>query len=514
MAKKTMNKKANSQPQDGKLHWNQWMGMRHIMALNTLATQSRDALLQRFKVRDVDMNYECRWPETIAAKDYKDLFERNALAGRVVMIWPSECWILPPEIYESEKAKTRTETEQTWDDLNKELGLLSDLFLLDVLSGIGRYGLLVFGLDDLKTNETFEKPVEGFDERTGEVSKPLGLELLYTRVYQESDVTILAWDQDKSHKRYGLPILYQVTMEDPTGGGTSRTEKVHWTRVQHQVDNRLSSRVFGEPRMKPVYNELIDAVKVKGGGSEGYWRACLSGTAWGLDPQLMDPNTVISEDQKDDMYEELEKFYNGMQRSLVGIGLKPFDIAPKLVDPSPFIDTLIKLICIRINVPMPVFAGREEGQLAAPDQWKTWIDRIIGRQNNYLTPELMQPFLHRLQMYGALPETAEELRVDWPDRNAPTDDQVATTADKMTTALAKYVAGNVNQLIGEDEYLGQVLHKTPEEIEAISAEISEWEELNNPPEPEPVMPTPGDNKGGNPNGSPTSGEPNGMPANG
>jgi len=483
MAKKRIAKapQTETEPQRQVVPWNQGMSMRALLAANSSSTMARDAFLRRFQVRDVDMNYECRWPTRIDPADYKSLFERNSVAGRVVTVWPNECWILPPEIYDVEDQDTETAAEKEWKVLNKNLALLSELFILDILSGIGRYGLLVFGLSDLQDNETFKKPVEGFDLTTGEVTSPLKLELLYTRVYQEADVEIVQWDQDRNHKRYGQPVLYRVQMEDPASG-TIRTEEVHFTRVLHQVDNRLSSRVFGEPRMKPVYNDIIDAMKVKGGSSEGYWRACLSGIVWGLDPSLMDPNAVIDTDTKDEMKDDFEKMWNSMQRFMFSEGLIPHDVAPHLVDPTPYLDNLLKLICIRINVPMPIFVGREEGKLAAPDQWKGWIDRVIGRQNNYLTPCMIQPFLRRLQMYGVLPWTEEELMVDWPDRNAPTDSQIAETADKVTTALAKYVQGGVNQLVGEREFLGQVMKKSQDEIEAISDEVEEWERLNSPPE--------------------------------
>lgn len=476
--------------------WNQWRSMRAMLAMNAVGTMSRDALLRKFKCRDIDMDHECRWPTTISAQDYKDMFERNGLAGRVVNVWPSECWIMPPEIYEIEDAETETEAEKAWKALDKDLGLLSELRILDILSGIGRFGILVLGLTDLGPNEGFDKPVEGVDLATGDVSSPLALQLLYTRVYQEADVEIVEWDQDRSHKRYGQPVMYQVKMEDPGGSGQTRTEKVHWTRVLHQADNRLSSIVFGEPRMKPVYNDILDAMKVKGSASEGYWRAGLSGIVWGLDPQLMDPNTTINDETKDEMRDEFEEMWNSMQRFMFSEGLVPHDIAPHLVDPSPYIKSLIELICIRIEVPVPIFTGREQGELAADENQKSWIDRVIGRQNNYLTPCLLRPFLRRLQMYGCLPWTEEELSVDWPDRNSPGEKEIAETAVKITEALSKYVQGGVNQVMGEEEYFGQVLKKTPEEIEVISEGVNEWEDLNNPPEPEP---SPDDNIGRRPN---------------
>ena len=122
--------------------------------------------------------------------------------------------------------------------------------------------------------------------------------------------------------RYGLPKSYSVLMED-NSGSSSKNTKIHWSRVLHIADNRLSSEVYGEPRMKPVYNNLLNVRKISGGSAEMFWRAGMSGTAWGLDPDIVEPTTTITDEQKEEMRDELQKFYDGIQRYLFAEGLKP-----------------------------------------------------------------------------------------------------------------------------------------------------------------------------------------------
>lgn len=452
--------------------------MADIAMMNVTGTQARDAIVRGRINRDIDMDYECRWPSTIKPDNYSDLYDRNGVAGRVVTLWPSECWIQPPKVYEEESADIKTEFEKAWKALEEGLHILSYLKRVDVLSGIGRYGVLFLGLDDLAEGEKFTKPVEGIDpDGNGimENAEPKR-KLLYMRAFQEANAVITEWEKGKGSPRYGKPKEYEIKMENPIGTGMV-TEKVHWSRVIHVVDNRLSSEVFGEPRMKPVYNDIIDLRKLKGGMSEGYWRACLSGTAWTLDKDLVDAMVNVTTDEKDDMRDQLEDYYNSLQRDLFLEGYLPHDISPKLVDPSPFAEVLLKLICIRLEIPYNIFIG-DEGRLEGRQQRSAWLERVTGRQLNYLTPELLMPTIQYLQAVGVLPQTKESPKVEWPERDSPTEADIAKTAESTTNAMSKYVSGNVNSLIGEREYLSQVFKKSPEEIDAIAEEVENWEEDN------------------------------------
>lgn len=455
-----------------------------LLMRNSVGTQARDALVRGRLNRDIDMNYECRWPEKIEPANYTTLFGRNAVAGRVVDLWPSECWIQPPTVYEDEEAETESEFEKAWKALEERLNLLTYLSKIDVLSGIGRYGVLFLGLDDLGPGQDFSTPVEGLSMDEDGFIVPAETsskrKLLYLRALPETSATIEEWEKEKGSARYGKPILYSVQMEDPKSGqGT--TTKVHWTRIIHIADNCLSSEILGIPRMQPVYDDLLDLRKLKGGASEGYWRACLSGTAWTLDKDLVDAMTTLTGDMKDDLKDELEDYYNSMQRDIVAEGYIPHDVSPKLVDPSPFAAVLIKLICIRLGVPYSIFIG-EENRLEGRQMRSSWLERVKGRQMNYVTPFVVLRTIIYLQALGILPATEEIPKVKWPERDSPTEADIAKTAESTTRALALYTSSGVNALMGEREYFGQVFKKTADEIKAISKEVEDWEETNNPPE--------------------------------
>src|SRR5580693_7520581 len=73
--------------------------------------------------RDVDA--ECGYPPTealIGVDFYRQLYDRESIATRVVQVLPKECWQVTPSIYEDEDGEKATEFEQAWDDL--EVGMV------------------------------------------------------------------------------------------------------------------------------------------------------------------------------------------------------------------------------------------------------------------------------------------------------------------------------------------------------------------------------------------------------
>ena len=76
-------------------------------------------------------------------------------------------------------------------------------------------------------------------------------------------------------------------------------------------------------------------------------------------------------------------------------------------------------------------------------------------------------------LLGVLPE-AEDYLIKWPDLNAPSDKDKADTANTLTEALAKYVAGGVDSLMGPKQYLSLILGLELEEIEAIEKATEDW----------------------------------------
>jgi len=331
--------------------------------------------------------------------------------------------------------------------------------------------LLLFGIGD---GDDLSKPVKGIDPKTGEASKKNKYPLLYLRAYDESIVEIKDKEGDVKSPRYGFPTMYEIMQEDTSVGGSSISRRmVHWTRVLHVADNRVSSEVYGTPRMKRVYNCLLDLRKILGGSGEMFWRGGFPGMAFELggDAGLQEVSTAT----KTAMQENIDDYFAGLDRSLLLENVEVKELKPQVADPSGHIEMQLKAVSLSLGVPTRVFMGAEQAKIASTQDKRTWNERVMKRQNKYLTPLLIRPLIDRLIAYGSLAEPKEYF-VEWPDREAITDKDVADVAVKEVDAMAKYVSGNVAAIMAPKDFYVSILKKSVEEAVAFEEGVSEMEE--------------------------------------
>lgn len=422
------------------------------------AITSRSAGLSRLLNIDKDINYECGYPTTIATEDYKAIYDREGIGTRVVRLLPEECWQMLPSIEENQDAK-ETEFEKQWKDLEKKFHLYHYLRRIDVLSGIGRFGVLLLGISDGKK---MYQPVKGINAVTGEKVGKSKYQLLYLRPFDESVVSVKSKETDITSPRYGLPVTYEISFENTSASGTiSTTNIVHWTRVLHIADNREISEINGVPRMKPVYNRLLDLRKIVAGSGEMFWK----GGFPGLVLKLME-GAALNDDAKTALRAQIKDYQDGLQRWLSPENIEVKELNPQIADPEPHVKVQIQYICCTLGIPYRIFMGSEAAHLASTEDKETWNSRLKDRQENYISPMVIRLLIDRLIMYGVLPEVPE-YTVQWPDLGVPSEKEAAEIAGKKTEALAKYVAGSVNELIPPKEYLTMILGMRDEDAQAV-----------------------------------------------
>jgi hypothetical protein len=231
------------------------------------------------------------------------------------------------------------------------------------------------------------------------------LRLLFLRPYDESLVQVVRYEWSVNNPRFGQPVMYRITLNDPREqhsgiGLPMATVFVHWSRVLHLADNLNSSEIFGAPRMRPVLNRLIDLQKIYGASAEGYWQAAFTGLSLETHPQLGGDVTI----DKADVRNQIENYVNSLQRYLALTGMSAKTLAPQVSDPSNQIDKHLEAICIQLGIPKRIFMGSERGELASSQDDASWNDRLKARQQGYITPRIIVPFVDRLIAVGVLPE--------------------------------------------------------------------------------------------------------------
>lgn len=413
--------------------------------------------------RALTIDAECKYPENLTIQDFKYMWERNGVAQKVVSIYPEECWTNDPEVYEDEKPK-----QTPWDlelhDIVSDHQLWATLEELDVMSGIGCFGVMVIGLDDGKG---LNEPVEGI-ENESRFNKPSAQRnILYLKCHSEINVEVDTWEEEPSSERYGKPVMYSVTMEanrssqlQKDSRNTGKQVKVHWTRIIHVKSDGNQSR------MHSVYNNLLDLKKVGGGSAEMFWRGAFPGIAFEINPEFIAAGATIDPDK---MRDEFANYSEGLQRYLAMVGVTAKSMSPSVVDPMPHIDAIIRMISIAKRIPKRILEGSEAAVLASSQDSKGFNKRLNRRCRNYCTPIVRQT-LDRLISMGVIP-FIEDYEVEWVDLNSSTDQEKADNAKSITETLAKFVQGGVEGLISPKWFLQEVLQWDEEVVDKVIADM-------------------------------------------
>lgn len=312
----------------------------------------------------------------------------------------------------------------------------------------------------------------------GEDGRPVGADkpppfdprvnLNYIRVFPQSQAQVTQYERDVNSPRFGQPVMYLITFNDPreqhSGTGLPvASQNVHWTRIIHVAETgSSSSEVFAIERMKPVLNNLLSLQKLYGGSAEMYWKGAFPGISLETHPQLGGDVKVDASATRDMM----EDYSNGLQRFLLLMGMSAKPLSPQVVDPSPQVNVQIEAICIKLGIPVRVFKGSERGELASSQDDSAWNDRLKKRQAVYVTPKIIVPFVDRLINIGVLPQPSG-FSVAWKDLDSLSETEKATNANTITTAIGAYISGQCESLITPKDWMVHVLQFTDDQAEQI-----------------------------------------------
>lgn len=432
---------------------------------------SRAGAFQKLLGCKKDIEGECGHPETITAEEFRASYDRDPVGRRVVELFPRETWKIQPTVFEDENPDRATPFEQAWDDLSQQLNggslfqteggspVWEFIERVDVLSGIGHYGVLLLGFDD---GEDLMQEVETRD----------GRQLLFLRAFDESLAQISTYETDESSPRFGQPTSYMLFFNDTLNetitsfGLPLSTKQVHWSRVIHVADNLASSEIFGQPRQRVVWNRLCDLRKLYGGSAEMYWKGAFPGISIESHPNMAGDVEFDSDEMKDQM----EDYYAGLKRYLALSGFSANSIAPQVVDPTPQIERQLEAISLTLGIPNQILIGNQVGELrAATESRMEWNGRLQSRRTGYVTPRLIVPFIDRLIATGVLPRPSG-YSVMWPEPETLMPSEQAEIAAKRTEAISKYVQSGIEALIPPMDYLTRELGYTDEEAQSVIGE--------------------------------------------
>jgi len=421
------------------------------------------------------------YEKEIKYEDFLLKYARHDMAKAIIDRPVKATWQGPLDLMESGIAKD-TEFEKAWDALNTDIGLKSIFSRVDKLTGLGRYGILLLGLDDVKSREGFVQPV-----------KPGKRILKYLRPYGESTATIASLDEETTSERYGKPLIYKLEVQD-VKLKTSIPIAVHHSRVVHITDDLLESEVYGTPRLEAPFNRLIDLEKLVGGDAEMFWRGARPGYEAKISPDYQ-----MTPQMREDLNEELDEYEADLRRFLVNEGVDIQALAQQIADPAGHVDVQLTMISAVTGIPKRILSGSERGELSSAQDSTEWKEYVQARREEFAELNIIRPFVRRLIELQVLPKPqSDKYSVKWNDLYSLSEKARVEVGKSRANALREYTYSPMAQAIVPPNAFNEMfLGFNKDQITLINAmrdEVISEEELNakvikaienevNPPKP-------------------------------
>jgi hypothetical protein len=403
-----------------------------------------------------DMYQTLGWKKVLEYSDFYRKFQRNEIAKMVIQRIAKSCWSNPPRI--SDSPNEVTEFSKEWAKLVTKKSIFRDIYRSDKLLGLGRYAVILLGLDD---TDDFTKPVN-----VKKVS-----ELLYIQPYSEDTAKIDQFDTRRTSPRYGSPEMYDINPDQQDNQiMTIPSFRVHHSRILHIVEEPMENNIYGVPRLEGIYNRLDDIEKILGGSAEMFWRNASPGKVAKADPEYQ-----FGTEEKDDLQTQFDEYEHNLRRWLKVQGVDIKNLETNIMTPRDFIEVQLNAVSIATGIPKRILMGSERGELSSNQDEKTWNNLVRERMENFCTPEVLKPLIDRLIEYGILPEPKNnEYRVDWKRMSALGEKEKSEINYNKTKSLKEYTnSPGADMLVPPEIFLRDIMDFDEETIQLIKSELED-----------------------------------------
>lgn len=337
-----------------------------------------------------DLHNTLGYDDDITVEQFWDLYNRADIAKAIIEKPVQATWTDGVTIhsldFDTPPERGEDDIKDEFEGVKRNIGLLSELVRADIVSRIGRHGVMVLGVNDGRS-----------------LSQPMGeaSELKYITPMSERRIQDFDLGENPTDPRYNLPVRWYLDFED------EENREVHWTRVVHIAEQQREHAVYQVPILRPVYNRVMDWQKVIGGAAEMFWRGADRKMVATLDP---DAGRL---DDEDDLQEQIEEMRHGLRDTVYGRGLGIDQLDGEDVDPTGVKNAILDAIASETGIPKRILIGSERGELASTQDRANFYGNMEDRRRNHAEPEILRPFVNRLQRAGILPEG--EYAVHWPN---------------------------------------------------------------------------------------------------
>lgn len=389
------------------------------------------------------------YPRNLTDRHYEELYERGDIAERLVEALPKATWSPGTSIFENDDPDTVTPWEDSINGLFDRLDIWNEFKRADILAGLGKrgYSVILIGVKGLTSLASPLKSISSLDS------------IIYLQPLRESRADIKSFVEKSSDPRYGRAEYYTLKLGAPKNRGQrgkvtyTDTRTVHWSRVIHFTEGTLDNKVYGPPRLRSIYNRLMDMEKIYVAGSEAAFKRMDPGAVFNLKEGSELGDTEAEEDKAIEVLQgRIEEFYQGLRRYLLTDNLDTTILQAPVHSFGPNIDSLIKVIAGAKGFPQRKLTGSEEAQLASQQDRSNWQDEV-GNRRQLVGESHTREFINRFGVNN--PETYE---IWWPDKGELNDHEKAELVKTLAAAnqsqsLANgdviYTANEIRDKVGD-----------------------------------------------------------------
>lgn len=403
-----------------------------------------------------DMYGVLGYADTITTAMYRARYERGGLASRIVDARPAATWRGEGDLYEDQKATTKTEFEKIWYQLNDIHKIWPVFQRTDKLAQIGEYAVLLIGAEgELNTELPKGKPEK----------------LLYLQPFDDEDAKVETFEEDLTNVRWGRPKTYMLKRSSLSTNQRSQlstaalSKPVHWTRVIHiPAEGFLDDEVYGPPCLQNVWNYLDDLEKTVGGGAEAFWHRANQGTHLDIDKDTAFANEQDFEAQVAALKKQADDYKNQLTRWIYSRGTTVKQLGSDTSDFKNPKDAIVSLIAGTKGIPQRILVGSEQGSLASDQDRDNWHDQIGDRRTSYAGPYIVRQTIDRLIQYAYMPKP-KEYSTKWPDVKNMSQNERLDAAEK-----AAKLNDHGETVITADEIRERFLEMEPIDLSQLQAQ--------------------------------------------
>lgn len=376
-----------------------------------------------------DFTFDFGYKDDVDFYDLYELYKRNGVAKAVVEKTASKTWETMPSLLEREEEHDETGVEKEIRRRFMKMRFWQQLLETDMRSLVGEYGGVIFQLADGK----------GFDQPVDRV--PGGVNGLVNLIPAwEGQLQISQWDQNRESPTYGEPVMMTFTESSvDSDQGKTRAFYVHPDRVYIWSKDRTT---FNDSQMEASYNALVDMVKIRGAGGEGYWKNSKSQPILQADKELnFSQLAQMLGTDISGLPEALDNvvadWNRGFDQSMLLQGIEAKTLGVTLPQPQQFYDIAAMEVAAAWNMPHKILFGNQTGERSSTEDAAAWNRFNMSRRNNYVIPNIMD-IIDRLVGFRILPE--RDWHLDWQDLTGATEEQKFERMGKMADANQKMLA--------------------------------------------------------------------------